>query len=160
MKNVPPKQNTNRKWGRWGEKAIACFRAGRGGQVRAQAADLASPVPGGVQASHSRQWGREWMALGSASWVAASSLHPDNQEAAGKETRSILKNDKRRWGVKAAAWAWGGAVQWGQRRRHLKGACGSTRSFPPGPPGGGGSDEATCALSVRPNGRRPSEVFL
>lgn len=83
-----------------------------------------SPVPGGVQASHSRQWGREGMALGSASWVAASSLHPDNQEAAGKETRSILKNDKRRRGVKVAAWAWGGAVQWGQRRRHIKGAVG------------------------------------
>lgn len=50
-----------------------------------------------------QQGGQERMALGSASWMLASSLHPGNQEAAGKEPRSILKNDKRRQGMKAAA---------------------------------------------------------
>lgn len=85
----PRKQNTNRKWGGWGEKAIACFCAGRSGgsgprrqtQSLQCLAKFRCPAPG--------QRGEEGMALGSASRMSALSRHLGNQEGAGKEPRSI-----------------------------------------------------------------------
>lgn len=49
-------------------------------------------------------------------------------------------------------------VQWGQQRRHLKGAPRGHSILPSWSPGGG--NEATCALNLWPQQRGPSEVLL
>lgn len=65
------------------------------------------------------------MASGSALWVSAISLHLGNQEATGKEPRSIFKNDKRHRDMKAVALGGpAGAVA----RALQRGGCKATRS--------------------------------
>lgn len=88
---------------------------------------------------------------------SAVSLRLGNQEAAGKEPRSIFKNDKRRRVMKAVALGPGrssrgcgeGTAGWKLQGHSV---------LPPGLTGGGGGGsgggsggETTCALSVRPS---------
>lgn len=156
MKNVP--QNKTQVGNGAGEEKrqpIACFWAGRSGGPGPRRQTQPLPCPAEFRRPAPRQWG-EGMASGSALWVSAVSLRLGNQEAAGKEPRSIFKNDKRRRVMKAVALGPGrssrgcgeGTAGWELQGHSV---------LPPGLTGGGGGSgggsggETTCALSVRPS---------
>lgn len=156
MKNVP-KNKTQVGNGAVEEKRqpIACFRAGRsGGQGPAGRPNLSGAQrSSGVLLPDNGE--RGW--LQEVPCGSAVSLRLGNQEAAGKEPRSIFKNDKRRRVMKAVALGPGrssrgcgeGTAVWELQGHSV---------LPPGLTGGGGGGsgggsggETTCALSVRPS---------
>lgn len=112
-----PKQNTNRRWAGEEDGMLLCWARQPSGRRRTP--PLQGPAELGPSAPDN---GKEGMALGSASWVSASSPCPGNREAAGGEPGAFQKMIKGVGAEGSGSQAWGGAVQWGQRRRHLEGA--------------------------------------